>query len=38
MIYDDVEPQWNETDREKPKDSGKNLSECHFVNHKSHMD
>jgi hypothetical protein len=28
----------NETDREKPKYSGKNLSRCHFVHHKSHMD
>jgi hypothetical protein len=29
---------WNETDRGKPKNSGKNLSQCHFVHHKSHMD
>jgi hypothetical protein len=25
---------WNEIDRGKPKDSGKNLSQCHFVHHK----
>jgi hypothetical protein len=24
--------------REKPKNSGKNLSQCHFVHLKSHMD
>jgi hypothetical protein len=28
----------NEIDRGKPKYSGKNLSQCHFVHHKSHMD
>jgi hypothetical protein len=29
---------WNEIDRVKPKYSGKNLSQRHFVHHKSHMD
>jgi hypothetical protein len=29
---------WNEIERGKPKYSGKNLSQCHFVHHKSHMD
>jgi hypothetical protein len=30
--------QCNETDRGKPKYSGKNLSHCHFFQHKSHVD
>jgi hypothetical protein len=30
--------QWNEIDRGKPKNSEKNLSQCHCVHHKSHMD
>jgi hypothetical protein len=29
---------WNEIERGKPKYSGKNISQCHFVHHKSHMD
>jgi hypothetical protein len=33
-----MERQWNETDRGKPKYSGKNLSQCHVVHHKCHMD
>jgi hypothetical protein len=33
-----MEHRWNEIDRGKPKYSEKNLSQCHFVYHKSHMD
>jgi hypothetical protein len=29
-------PQWKDIDRGKPKDSEKNLSQCHVVHHKSH--
>jgi hypothetical protein len=29
---------WNDTDRRKPKCWKKNLSQCHFADHKSHMD
>jgi hypothetical protein len=33
-----MEHRWNEIDRGKPKYSEKNLSQCNFVHHKSHMD
>jgi hypothetical protein len=33
-----MEHRWNEIDWGKPKYSGKNLSQCHFVHHKSLMD
>ena len=33
-----MEQRWSEIDRGKPKYSWKDLSQCHFVNHKSHMD
>jgi hypothetical protein len=29
---------WNDTDRGKPKNSEKSLSQCHFIHHKFHMD
>jgi hypothetical protein len=32
------ERRWNDIDRGKPKNSERNLSQCHFVRHKSHMD
>jgi hypothetical protein len=37
-LFQVMEHRWKETDRGKPKYSGKNLSQCHFVHHKSHMD
>jgi hypothetical protein len=36
--YEFGERRWNDIDRGKPKNSEKNLSQCHFVNHKSHTD
>ena len=33
-----MEHRWNETDGGKSKYSEKNLFQCHFVHHKSHMD
>jgi hypothetical protein len=38
VIYEHEEPQWNDTDRGKLKNSERNLSQYHFVYHKSHMD
>jgi hypothetical protein len=38
VVFLVMEHRWNETDRGKPKNSGKNLSQCHFGHHKSHMD
>jgi hypothetical protein len=32
--YEYGEPRWNDIDRGKPKNSEKNLSQCHFVHHK----
>jgi hypothetical protein len=37
-LFQVMELRWNETDRGKPKYSGKNLSQCYFVHHRSHMD
>jgi hypothetical protein len=36
IIYENGEPWWNDTDKEKLKNSEKNLSQCHFVHHKFH--
>jgi hypothetical protein len=33
-----MEPQLNDTEREKPKNLEKYVSKYHFVHHKSHMD
>jgi hypothetical protein len=33
-----MEHRWNEIERGKRKNLGKNMSQCHFVHHKSHMD
>jgi hypothetical protein len=38
MIYEYGKPRWNDTDRENPKNSEKNLYQCHFFHHKSHVD
>jgi hypothetical protein len=35
VIYEHGQPRWNDTDRTNPKNSDKNLSQCHFVHHKS---
>jgi hypothetical protein len=32
------ESRWNDTDSGKPKNSEKNLSQCHFAHHTFHMD
>jgi hypothetical protein len=33
-----MEHWWNDTDRAQPKYSDKNLSQSHYIHHKSHMD
>jgi hypothetical protein len=38
MIYEYGEPWWNDTDREKLKNSREELGQCHFVHHTSHVD
>jgi hypothetical protein len=38
VTYDYGEPQWNDIDRGKPKNSEKNLSQSHFIHDKSHID
>jgi hypothetical protein len=37
-FFEVMEHRWNEIDWGKPKYSERNLSQCHFVYHKSHMD
>jgi hypothetical protein len=38
IIHEYGERRWNDTDRGKPKNSEKNLSQRHFVHRKFHMD
>jgi hypothetical protein len=38
MIHEYGERRWNDIGRGKPKNSEKNLSQCHCVHHKSHID
>jgi hypothetical protein len=38
MIYGDGELRWNDIDKRKRKNSEKNLSQCHFVHHKSSIE
>jgi hypothetical protein len=38
MLYGYGERRWNDIDRGKPNNSEKNMSQCHFVHHKFHMD
>jgi hypothetical protein len=38
FVFQVLEHRWNEIDREKPKYSVKNLSQCYFVYHKFNMD
>jgi hypothetical protein len=37
-MYEYGEPWWNDIDRGKPNNSEKNMSQFHFVYHKTHMD
>jgi hypothetical protein len=38
MIYEYAEPRWHDIDTGKLKNSDRNLSQCHFVHRKSHLD
>jgi hypothetical protein len=38
VMYEYGEPWWNDIDRRKLKNSEENLSQCHSVHHKSHVD
>jgi hypothetical protein len=38
MMYEYGEPLCNDADRRKSKNSEENVFQCHFVDHKSHID
>jgi hypothetical protein len=38
VLFQVMEHRWNDIDKGEPKYSGKNLSQYHFVHHKSHVD
>jgi hypothetical protein len=38
VIQEYGEPRWNDINRGKLKNLDKNLSHCHFVHHRYHMD
>jgi hypothetical protein len=37
MTHEHGQPEWNDTDSRKLQNTVKNLSQCNFIHHKSHM-